>query len=334
MKNFSKLFFLAWLISAVSFAYGQAKPTLQADAPTEFESVWLWRVNTPTRIIYIAGEQHDYPLAPHERLSHKLAYAGYESSSRVLLEGFNLNGRDSNRQLKDRLTAETWETLSDAVRKAMAIKLRSIEKLTDEQRATPADEFVTLINRWTDFSLLTGLPGLLLPLPDKAEPYKVEQGFLAKITKEQSSVNFKKIGFLELRNNVDQVWLDQCGQPQDTEQLVKKTLAEIDKFTKFPTNLERDFLNEFINPLATEDSIVRITQNRPMADVLDRCTVLPRNLQWVEKIKQELVLDKSTQPLMIVVGLGHVVGNTGLLQLLCKEGYCQSQRVLQLNLPQ
>ncbi len=327
MKKFLKLVFLTWLAGLVFLAHGQPHTSPQAVEPVEFESIWLWRVDTPSRIIYIAGEQHNYALVSNERLSHKLAYSAYESSSRVLLEGFNLNGIDSHRQLKDRLAATTWVALSNAVH----VKLRSIENVTDEQRATSHAELIALISRWSDFSLLSGLPGLLIPWPDQTEPYKTEEGFLGKITKEKGKANFRKIGYLEPRNNVDSVWLEQCGQPQDTEELIKKILVEIEKGPQYHLLRQQSFLKIFKNPAATNDAIAEFSQNDPMQDEWDRCTVLPRNLQWIQKIKQEFVLDKSTQPLMIAVGLGHVVGKTGLLELLCKEGYCQSQRVLQLN---
>jgi hypothetical protein len=297
----------------------------------EFESVWLWRVDTPNRTIYLAGEIHDHLLAPGERLSHKLAYAAYESSSRVLLEGGNSLRTYRDKELKGRLTPETWTALSQAVGSAVTRELQAITGLTDAQRNQANDAHIDTVNRLTDFALYLGLSGLLASPPEQLGLWRSEAGFLKKIAKEQGHGNFRKIGFLELKNNAIRVWSDQCGEPDKTELLVKRILA----FSKLPFSyslqLKQDLSLAFKNPLTSDYAITQTLQTFPLQDVESTCTVRPRNLQWIEKIQQELVLDRSDKPLMIVAGLSHIVGETGLLELLCKQGYCKAQRVFQVD---
>jgi uncharacterized protein YbaP (TraB family) len=326
----SLLALLALLALLVSCAHAQEKRNTLPVLTTAFESVWLWRIDTPSRQIYIAGENHDHLLSSNELISHRLAYSAYELSDRVLLESVSMK-RLTDNQLKNRLTPQTWEELATLVRNSIASKKSLMKNSTADQTSIPVENIVEFVNRQSDRVLADFLPSLLLPTSADRDQLKLEKGFLKEITLKTHNENSKKVGFLEGQNAGDTAWLKSCGQPSDTELLVREILNATGHNSQNFIRTHKEFLTEYRSAKGTTESISKLIKSIPLWETLNKCTVLPRNFEWITKIKQELLLSNSKQPLMIVVGIGHVIGDTGLLSLLCKEGYCQPKRILQIN---
>lgn len=325
MKLYLQIFYIVSLAIVAVNAYAQKESKSFFNPPNTFDSVWLWQVDTPNRLLYIAGERHDHALSSQEAISHELATTAYELSSRVLTESINnkWSGKD---QLKSRLTPSTWVALDSAIRKSVASKLATKKDLATEQRNASIDDVVEVINRMQDGMLFLTLPGMLQPTPEKESQQRVENGYLKKITIEKYENKTGKQSALETSDAPNSLWLKNCGQPSDTESLIREILIETGPNAQKTEHRIQEDVNEFRSINATTESMTQQVINSVYWKTLNKCTVHPRNLEWIKKIKNELSNDK--QPLMIVVGIAHVVGDTGLLSLLCKEGYCHSKRVL------
>jgi uncharacterized protein YbaP (TraB family) len=320
---------LIWLALLVSCAHRDSNQPAQPTIFTEFESVWLWRVDTPQRQIYIAGDWHDHQLSANEKLSHRLAYSAYGSSSFVLLESIGTK-RFSDKPLNSRLKPSTWEALAKAVRKSMEEKLRTMKNLSAKQRAIPLDDIVEFVNRVPDNLLHDDvLSMLLLPPEVQREQFRMERGFLRKISQESQKINSEKLGFLEIPNASYTAWSENCGKPSDLESLVRDILTEADQNAQGSVSAVQEVIAEFRSYSGTSESMNRLIQNTSLWETLNKCSVLPRNLEWIKTIKAQLGNDR--QPLMVVAGIGHILGETGLLSLLCKEGYCGSQRIQEVK---
>lgn len=324
MKFFSNLICLTWVVFTSFNSYGLTKLQLPLHTTDEFESVWLWQIDTPYRKIYIAGEQHNHALLPNEILSHRLASTAYELSSRVLIENIDTEwlGKD---QLKTRLTASTWASLDAAVRKSVAIKLTTKKDLSVAQRNVPLNDIVEVVNRMQDGKLFLALPGMLQPAPEIENQLRLEIGYIRKIILDSSKDKTAKHETLETSDAANKIWSKYCGLSSDAELLVLEILTETGLNAELSEKKLQQEANEFRSSNATTESMTQRIKNSAYWDIANKCSVRPRNLEWIKKILQEISTDK--QPLMVVVGIGHVIGNTGLLSLLCKEGYCQSKRV-------
>jgi uncharacterized protein YbaP (TraB family) len=322
MNNYYKLAALVFIYAAVFSAYSQSQSQSQLQKNSSVESVWLWQIETPTRRIYIAGEMHDHAITADENLSHLLANTAYDLSSHILIEAVDTD-QLGNSLLKNRLSAPTWAALDTAIRYSVPKKLAINKDLTAAQRNTPIENIIDVINRMPDERLFRVLPTILLPLPDEnSGAFRNEIGFLKKISSSVNKGNLTKQTVIE---KADEAWSESCSKPSDTELLISEILIATGPNAHESESNIQDVVNEFRNTRASTASLTQRIENSLFWDILNKCTVRPRNLKWITKIKNELGKDK--QPLMIVAGAGHVVGDTGLLSLLCKEGYCNSKRI-------
>lgn len=329
MKLFLQITLCASLVFSTAFA--QQKNESAHAAVDEFESVWLWKVDTPNRQIYIAGEVHNHFLLPNEKLSHKLAYKAYDASSRVLTESVGVK-RLGGDKLENRLTPKTWDVLSKAINQSVTIKLRKMNNLSNAQRALPAENVLDFVNRMSDIFLIETLYQILLPLPEK-QPLqeRVEDGFLRAIVSKERKNNTSKQASIERSDEGYRAWSENCGQASDTEAVILEILdLTANKSSELIRSVD-EFLIEFRKNTGTTEDISSSLRKIPLQSYLQRCVVKSRNLLWMKKIKEELRSNENAQPLMLVVGIGHVVGEFGLLSLLCKEGYCKAERVTQLD---
>lgn len=327
MNRYCKLLSISWLLVVALNANSQTESKPQESKKSVFESVWLWQIDTPSRRIYLAGELHNHAVSSNENLSHRLAYAAYDLSSHVLTEALDIN-KLSNDLLRHRLTATTWAELNAAIRTSVTGKLNANKNLSSAQRAVPIDDVINVIDRMPDERLFRTLPDILRPLPEKNDDFKNEIGFLKKIYSNKNGRNQSKQSLIEKPENF---WSKTCSKPSDTESFIREILIETGPNAEKTERRIQELANEFRNPDATTASLNTTVENSPLWNILNKCTVLPRNIEWIKKIKSQL--GKDNRPLMVVAGAGHVVGETGLLALLCKEGFCNSKRIQLIDLP-
>lgn len=326
MNRFFKLLAVTCILMLTFNMISQAKEKNTAYESNDFESVWIWEIETPHRKIYLAAELHDHALSVNENLSHLLAETVYKLSSHVLTESLDSN-KLSNSSLKNRLSATTWAELENAIQTSLKAKLDANRNITSAQRNVPIQDVIDVIGRMPDEQLFRILLQILRPLPEKEDVFRIEIGFLKRINSDPKYLNQTKQSLIE---KTDNFWSEGCKKPGDTELMVSEILTETGKNANSTESRLQKIVNEFKNPNGTAASLNAHIENTALWSTLNKCTVRPRNLEWLEKIKNEL--NKDNQPLMIVAGAGHIVGETGVLALLCKEGFCKSKRIHLIDL--
>jgi TraB/PrgY/gumN family len=207
-----------------------------------------------------------------------------------------------------------------------------MSNLSDAQRALPTENVVDFVNRMPDIHLFETVYQILLPVSEK-QPLqgRVEAGFLKEIVSKERKNNTAKQASIERSDEGYRAWSENCSQAGDTEALILEILDLTGNKSSESIRSVEEFLTEFRKNTSTTKNISSSYRKLPLESYTQRCAVKSRNLLWMKKIKEELRSNENTQPLMVVAGIGHVVGEFGLLSLLCKEGYCKAERVTQLN---
>ena len=111
------------------------------------------------------------------------------------------------------------------------------------------------------------------------------------------------------------------------EKLVLQYLPEF--YKDFASDLILNFDDEFKRPGADAASLEKFLRDSPSFEHMERCNIKPRDELWMEVIKPQLTTKGS--PLVIVAGAAHMVGEYGLLNMLCQAGYCGAKRIFKLE---
>jgi hypothetical protein len=244
-----------YLTLAHIFFLGGSNVSAQTAAPvaggfnSDFESVWLWKIITPIRTIYLAGEIHDHPLADGETVSDRLVEAAYMKASTVLLERYFLTQNNSP-PLSDRISLVTWEALDRAIRKAIPIKVKEQKIINVEQQKVSVNQVVKYINNLPDYALvLNTLPDLLVPLATISDQQpRLENGFLKRTISENEKRKVDKIDYLETPDELIAAWSDNCSEPGYLEASIKNILFATGENSKKSCSTPlRQFRNSEIN---------------------------------------------------------------------------------------
>jgi hypothetical protein len=321
---FRSIFTIILLLSTAHLA--SQENVKHADKSKTFvDSVWLWEVKTKRSVIYIAGETHDHKLLPSELLSHELANAAYAPAATVFFEGVSTK-RLNDALLSERVSPPTWGRLDAAIRKSVMEKEHLARSLGKTAPSVVATDVINFINRWPDFILAYDLYNLLLPISRDANQYRNEVGFLRWTeTQYKNSAGYLKRSVLETPNNAAMKWSVNCGEPSDTQFLIDRILKSTVADAAETQELEQKIHLEFKDINGTSDALALLYEAHPLWEIVDKCNIKPRNVEWMQLIKP--AIEKSDKPIMVVAGIGHIIGNSGLLALLCSDGYCSSRRI-------
>jgi hypothetical protein len=295
---------------------------------TLVDSVWLWEVKTERSVIYVAGEMHDHKLLPSEVLSHELAETAYKASALIFLEAIFYK-RFSKDKLSERITTRTWEKLTEAVRKSVKEKQEEANFLGSFEPDESAKELMKFVDRLPNHLLIGEISALLSPVWKAAKNIRSEVGFLRQTMDQKNSSSALKHRMLEKDDSVEMSWKKHCGSPNDAQDQVELLLnTRNSKSLPFlDTEGGAKLISLFkYNETATAMFVNSVFNLDPTWKILNDCSVAPRNRDWMKRLKPEI--EAADKPIMLVVGIGHVVGDTGLLALLCAEGYCKSRRIM------
>jgi uncharacterized protein YbaP (TraB family) len=315
---------IAFLLFNTSSFSQEAKNEVGRDS-TSVDSVWLWQIQTKKSSIFIAGEMHDHRLFSHEILSHHLAKTAYAASSLVFLEA-RFPKKFSKDRLSEKVTKLTWLELTEAIRKSVNDKQKETQVLGNMNPDEAAIELMKFVERVPNHLLLYELVPLLSPIPKDSRDTRSEIGFLKLIRDEKKALSTANHRMLENEDQFEMMWKKHCGDPSDAQMQVD-LLLELSRQNFFLIDQNDDKTTYLFknNKNLTAAEFHLSSNSDPVWKVFDKCSVTPRTIAWMERLKPEI--EAADQPIMVVVGIGHVVGDTGLLALLCAEGYCKSRRI-------
>lgn len=258
----------------------------------------VWVVVSPKTTIYLAGSCHvlrasDYPLPDEFSLA-------YQDSRKIVFEApqdemagpafqekmLRISIYDDGTTLKQHLTPEAYGKAATFCKK----------------RNYPMEPF-QILRPWMFTMTLTMLEMQKLG----AEPvYGVDYVF-----NERARQDGKAVGSLETVD--DQIgFLTMMDKGMDTEQIIQ-TIDELEQLNvKLPDILSAWKKGDGVK---IEKLLLKEVEDYPK---LYRALIVDRNLKWVKKIAGYL---NRPEKVMIVVGVAHLVGNNGIVELLRNLGY-------------
>lgn len=128
----------------------------------------------------------------------------------------------------------------------------------------------------------------------------------------------KNIAFLETVADLFQGFSRNCPSVTDASDLLNddhSALAVEKKFDDVHRIGEYIFNGDLENVIHEYENL---KSNYKSEEVFHRCSVLPRNIQWAEKISKIITREKST---FIAVGAAHLIGEGSLIEALKKQGF-------------
>ena len=315
-------------------ALALASPLVFAQTPVSdssqkvYESVWAWKLSTPTREVYLLGELHQFNITKDEQISHSLAKRIFDMPNQVFCENTAIADGYAGKRLQDRISASSWEKFKEAVQKAVAITPVFVKDVPPQQIS---DNLINFLDKSNYYALKSIFPGMAITYQHRIQNhlnFKTVPGFLQENVWSKNT----KCLFLEPKGHADTVWNQHCGVNDDalSEKLIRAYLPYFDQHNEV-NQLDGSSLaqTEFLRLDADKDSLSLILRRDRFASEANLCNLKPRNTAWFEVIKPQLAINGP--PIVIIAGAGHIVGEYGLLSMLCQAGYCSAKRIFKLE---
>ena len=281
-----------WLLALTSVGHLAAQP---AAAPRNANP--LWEARGKSNSVYLLGSIHFakddiYPLA-------KPIEQAYERSSVVVFEA-NLGEMKSMKTQASLLQAgmcPPGETLSQLVGKDTYSALQSWLKKTGGQPS--------MLDQMKPWLASVTLVVLELQKLGFNPSQGIDEHFFSRAKSDQ-----KEIRGLE---TVDfQIGLFANLTREESELFLKSMLEDTDRFPKIFADVIEAWKTG--DAAKIEPLLLEITKKYP---AVQKKFLTDRNRVWLPKIEELLARDKNV---LIVVGMAHLVGSDGLVQLLKKKG--------------
>jgi uncharacterized protein len=152
--------------------------------------------------------------------------------------------------------------------------------------------------------------------PKSREYLTLEMGFDTLLS--QKSLGKKSVEYLETLADFHGAWDNQCPSMKDASDILNHKYTDEFNETRF------DDLTSIIGYTAEGDlnevtaKYGALNEKYKSQELFHRCSVLPRNINWVEKITDIASKNKTA---FLAVGAGHLIGSDNLLNLLEKKGF-------------
>lgn len=319
MKTISQLF--AGLFFLSNFATNAE--------PVKTPSVLAWKISSSKSSILILGEMHIFELQKGQAIDHGLAKKAFSHSSIFWIENPKSSSGDfTTPKNSSRLSAGTWSSVQINVRKTID---ELITKRTAEERDGLYRTTVSEIDQLSPLDSVQVLSQLALPayMRFKKEKINLSIGFTASVLNNSSTYSSEKYKFIEDEFSSTRAWHSHCNSDLDTEAAFVSALAYFDENTYKKTSLSKMTKKFHEINVSSEDEDWNEEIPQLEREVWEKCNVLPRNKIWLPKLIDGLEDSKGGQ--VFLVGISHVVGKNGLLNMLRSAGYTDIQRIRSLN---
>ncbi|MFV1994818.1 MAG: TraB/GumN family protein [Verrucomicrobiales bacterium] len=287
------------ILLGLSFILGISSP---AKAEPIQSKAAVWRVQSPTSTLYLAGSVHllraeDHPLPS----AYDEAYADAERLYFEVDLGDSMNlekqvgllgiGRyPAGETIRDHVGEETIELL-DAYLDALGIGRVIFESMKPGMLA------LTIASM--EYLKLGALPQL-----------GVDYHFYMRAVKDGKAVDGFETSEFQL-NLFDKL------APDQQERMLRETLENLEESEKVSRDLIAAWRSGDIEAMA-EILAQQVSEDRAIAKVL----LFDRNRSWMGEIESLL---RGSENAMVVVGAGHLVGSKSVVDLLEKRGYTVEQ---------
>lgn len=255
--------------------------------------------------------------------AHKFSSASYVPSKTVKkvfaeTEVFVMEGNGTKKVDVDYLMYANGENIENHVDTYTA------QKLNVYLTAINANEVQTkLIKKMKPITAYSTYSEYLLAISSADKNQKkndqlVTEGLDSQLSRDAERFK-KKTEYLETFYEYIDVWNKSCNTTEKNSALISallNTLYDKDQAVRQVESLTEPLIEG--NFESFEKKYFLLNAGRASEQLYHECSVLPRNLAWVEKITSYITSGKSV---FVAVGAAHLVGDGGLIELMRKKGF-------------
>jgi uncharacterized protein YbaP (TraB family) len=311
------------LIYAVSaFICGSAYS--QTNTPS-FPSIWAWKISTTNKTVYLLGELHSFLDIKGLQVDHQLGKKIYELSEYLWTEIPQKNIDITNmiplpRIVKPAIMREIQTAIEDDIDS-------TVQKSKLEKEAI-FSRFISEFNRNDPITAFANLEAISLMKLQRKKGHLVSyNGLIIELLNLEikKPPHEKKLRPLETDTALSESWWSQCSDAKYADDLLTIGLSKLQKDYKFQNGMGYKIQEAFVSSDSSLKKVEETYQKFNEWNILEKCSINPRNLNWLPKILRELETDGA--PSAFIVGIGHIGGNNGLLELIKKAGYTNIERI-------
>ena len=269
-------------------------------------AVWAWKISNNNRTVYLMGELHWLQSNQQLNIDYDFGMDLYKISSELWVEPKQANQDTSQPSIKmhDRVSRDVWEKIKIRSRTIAATILKN--KSADE-----IDAFSNKMINEFDLNSPFGVYGNIKLSNKFVNIYLMRPlgfnyiGQKQYIISNESPNKLPPISYIEADDSVAVNWRKFCSR-KENDILLEAALTDID----FDKEAEEVLMKEG----AVLDDIENMLTKTEVGRVIKKCAVTPRNFEWISKILN--AMNTKGQPIAVLVGLGHLSGKDGLIELL------------------
>lgn len=277
--------------------------------------------------MYILGELHFFIEPVSNHIDHKLGFDIYEMSSSVWTEVQQTKPIvvPESRKLSVQLTVENWNNIV----KIFKDIINSNGRKTDSQKEILLEKFLSDLNGNDPVTAYANLGTLSFLEMQKKRPLpNVHKGLISVLTEIEKNSEIKKIIPIESTTSVGDAWWNNCNKDQ-ANILITEGLKKLDPSYSYENEITFEVQNIFLKRNSELNDIVEAYKKIEEGGTLFECAIISRNKEWLPTLKK--ILSTSGEPVSLIVGIGHLAGNDGLLAMLKAEGYTDIKRVYEIS---
>ncbi|NIS60527.1 MAG: hypothetical protein GTO13_07475 [Proteobacteria bacterium] len=292
------------VITSLALIWAAASTVLvPRSLPQDTRKSCLWSTQTKPSTIYLLGSVH--VLKPDAYPLHRSIEAAYAASQKIVfetdiaaLQGPVIQGKILELGLYPE-DQNLYQNLDGNTRRSLQEKLSEL--------GLPLEHFA----RFKPWVVALTLASLELQRMGFNPNYGIDFHFFHRATKDG-----KEIGYLEPAEY--QLNLLAKMTKRDQSSFLNQTLRDLELVSQ----LANDMVSYWKTGDADSLHALLFKSFKDYPKIHDRL-LIQRNKKWVEKIEN---LMRESKNALVVVGVGHLIGPDGLLDLLRKRGYRLDQR--------
>jgi hypothetical protein len=304
------IFHLGFLL----FAILESFTCLAQDVRKPMPSVWAWEIHGGNRVVYLLGELHDFTGPLDLKLDYKLGQDVYKKSTEFWIESEQNSGNVNGEKNENYFV---WNRVRLVVGRNVDFIMA---KKNQSERDRVYYEFLDKLNNQNAFGVYVGLQNLILIKKRFENPMKFlsRKGLSAVLIKSEKEEG--KIFKLEIDSAISDSWHEYCNQ-NDFNFVIKSVLNDAEADVYPPESVQKIFFDEN----ATLNELMFESLKNPASFVFEKCLINPRNKMWIPKMLS--ILRSKGEPVAFLVGIGHLWGDEGVINILKNNGFDKISRV-------
>jgi uncharacterized protein YbaP (TraB family) len=293
---------------------------------TSYPAVWAWKVEGAQRSVYFLGEMHDFKGRFGLKIDYSLGEKILKISDEVWVEILQ-DEEDKTvpgSVLEKRISTENW----NSIKRIIGIEVRKLLAgiASEEKIMSYTEAYIDSVRKSSPLDAMASL-GMLHalqarkknPLDNLAYP-----GLRKFFFPSQGKTYLSNLRFIESTDSVARAWRQTCAD-KDADPVFSWLLQDISMADKFGDQLLDVFWRSPVDLPALNQAMA----SNPFGDLTMRCSISPRNSEWLPKILQTLSTPGPTTTFLF--GVGHFAGEKGLIEKLKTAGYVDIKRIYELE---